>query len=221
LRPAEATGWVARHEPAGVAIDSPPRPNRGLLADSEYRARHAIDLRGWGANRRVCDWRLGIGGYYSTPGSREECQPWMLTGMNLFGRFEELGFRTDVGSGGSVFEIHPTYGFRSLVGSTSIGLRVRCARLAPKRRAGSLGHRQRLRLLATLLEQRWHAALHDRSERSLDWTDAMLGAVLAALRSEGGTRQVEAPGEEEGAIVLAASPLAGVAALLERAGQRR
>jgi hypothetical protein len=217
LNLAGAVEWVREKEPSTIAIDSPPRPNCGLLADGEYRAQYGIELRS-GANRRVCEWRLGIGGCYSTRARREDCQPWMSTGMDLFAMFGQQGFDLDSGAGGSIFEIHPTYGFRSLVGIEMDGLRVRCMKLAPKRTAGSLGHRQRLGLLTTLL-QRWQIQLCQRAESSLDWTDAILGAALAALRAEGGALSVDAPGHDEGAIVLAAAPLAGAEAVLQLAGE--
>jgi hypothetical protein len=218
LRPAEAVEWVEERVPIAIAIDSPARPNRGLLAHARYRARHGIELKS-GADRRVCEWRLGIGGCYSTRFCHGDCQPWMRTGMDLFAAFEELGFELDTGAGGSLFEIHPTYGFRSLVGIERHGLRVRCKKLAPKRPAGSLGHRQRLGLLAALL-RRWRVRLDPRAATSLDWTDAILGAALAALRAEGGTLSVDAPSHDEGAIVLAAFPLAGAEAVLRCAGER-
>jgi len=213
LRPAEAVEWIEESAPLAIAIDSPARLNRGLLARARYRARHEIELKS-GADRRVCEWRLGIGGCYSTRARLGDCQPWMRTGMDLFAAFEERGFDLDTGAGGSLFEIHPTYGFRSLVGIERRGLRVVwCRRLAPKRPAGSLGHLQRLGLLAALL-RRWRVRLDCRAATSLDWTDAILGAALAALRAEGGTLSVDAPGDAEGAIVLAAFPLPGAEAVL-------
>jgi hypothetical protein len=215
LRAAEAVEWVGRNEPLAIAIDSPSRPNRGLLANARYRARHEIELKS-GADRRVCEWRLGIGGCYSTRARRRDCQPWMRTGMKLFAAFAQQGFEIDTGAGGSLFEVHPTYGFRSLLGIEQDGLRVRCKRLAPKRRVGSLGHEQRLGLLAALL-RRWRVRLDPRAATSLDWTDAILGAALAALRAEGRTLSVDAPGENEGAVVLAALPLARAEAVLQRA----
>jgi hypothetical protein len=215
LRPADALEWVQSRKPLSIAIDSPSQPNRGLLADASYRDLHGIDLQARGADRRVCEWRLSIGGYYSTRARLWLCQEWMRTGMALFSKFAQRGYRIDRAAGGEVFEIHPTYGFRSLVGVTTSGLRVRCGWLAPKRRPGSLGHQQRLALLALLLE-RWHVPLDECARTSLDWTDAIIGAVLGVLRYEGATSQIDAPGAEEGAIVLAAQSPADV-----RRAQRR
>ena len=131
MGPTAAVEWVAQRRPVLIAIDAPPRVNGGFLADADYRARNGIDLRKGGANRRVCEWRLRIGGCYSTRSDINACQVWMHTGMRLYTRFERLGFTTDMGSGGSMFEIHPTYGFRSLVGFTTRGIEINCAPLAP------------------------------------------------------------------------------------------
>ncbi len=216
-----ALSWVMAHEPDAIAIDSPPRPNLGLLAEAGYITRHQIDLRGWSTDRRVCEWRLGIGGCYSTRGRPDACPAWMRTGMTLFAAFEQQQFQIDLGSGGEVFEIHPTFGFRSLVAiPIQNGLRVTCASLKRKRPVGSLGHRQRLELLAALL-RRWDVALDERARTSLDWTDAMLGAAFGALRANCRTLRIDAPGKEEGAIVLASAPLCEIPEILGRPEQGR
>jgi hypothetical protein len=222
----DAVRWVIGHSPSSVSIDSPPKPNLGLLEDEEYRRQHRIDLRGGGTDRRVTEWRLGIGGCYSTRRNPEACQPWMHTGMELYEAMEAAGYSLDLGAGGALFEIHPTYGFRSLIATHSEGLRVECDPdriLLPKLPTGSLGHAQRIRLLE-LLCSRWHVEVDRRAHASVDWTDAMLGAALGALRDDGGTLAVAAPNAREGAIVVASEPLTGavkalgsVAASTERA----
>jgi hypothetical protein len=219
LDPRTVVPWVDARMPEAIAIDASARPSRGLLADPAYRERHGIRLGRSGADRRVCEWRLGIGGCYSTRRSPHACAGWMRTGFDLFAAFEALGRRVDLGLGGDLVEVHPTYGFRSLLGACDEGLRVRCdpeRRLAPKSPRGSRGHLQRIALASALLRA-WSVDPRPHRPRlaaSLDWTDALLAACLAALRSEGRTRLVGDPGGIEGGIVLASEPLRGAARLV-------
>jgi hypothetical protein len=211
LAASDAVKWVLERQPVGIAIDSPPRPHLGLLRDNAYRQRNRIDLGGARPDKRVTEWRLGIGGCYSTRSRVEDCPPWMRTGMALFASLERGGYELDLGGGGTLFEIHPTYGFRSLLGMARDGLRIRTDPkrvLRPKLPVGSVGQRQRLAVLQLLCD-RWQVPLDVRATRSIDWLDAMLGAALVVLRHEGGTVAVGAPDADEGAIVIAAAPLDG------------
>lgn len=209
LSVSDAVGWILARTPRCVGIDSPPRPNAGLLRDPKYLTDHAIDLRSSGSDRRVAEWRLGIGGCYSTRGDAAACPAWMRTGMELFGALEKAGYPADVGAGGSAFEIHPTYGFRSLVGVETEGLRVRTdpdGLLRPKLPTGSTGHAQRLALLRLLCDG-YAVRVDARAISSIDWMDAMFGAALGMLRERGGTVAVGAPDALEGAITIPARPL--------------
>src|SRR4051794_39269126 len=73
---AEVLSWVAHKSPSAVAIDSPPGPNRQLLADPRRRSALGIEVEPRNVNRRVAEYRLGIGGYYSTPDSFEAAPGW-------------------------------------------------------------------------------------------------------------------------------------------------
>jgi hypothetical protein len=209
-----AIGWVRERAPSVIAIDAPPCPNKGLLADQGWCQRYGVDTKGSGRNRRVAEWRLGIGGCYSTRASLEQCPGWMRNGMALFEAFAANGYPIDLGRGGTVFEVHPTFGFRSLLGFRSESWRFFCdprRLLRPKQPARSVGHRQRLLLVETLLQQ-WGFDLSPHRPwiaSSLDWTDALLAAALGLLRADGQTVAVGDPEGVEGAIVVAnlATPL--------------
>ena len=207
-----AVAWLAERKPTSIAIDAPSMPNAGLLADPEYQKKHDIDLAESRRSKRVAEWRLGIGGCYATPATKAECPPWMQTGMDLFDGLKAIGFRLDLGGGGNLFEVHPTYGFKSAISIDQHGLRVRCdARrwLGPKLPRGSKGHHQRIGLLRRLLAPsiQWRDDLEARLMSSLDWTDALLAAALAMLRDSGGTLHVGDPECREGGITILREPI--------------
>jgi hypothetical protein len=54
--------WTCDPWTRQVCVDSPTAPNLRLLDSPEYRKLYGIDLQGTSANRRVSEWRLGIGG---------------------------------------------------------------------------------------------------------------------------------------------------------------
>ena len=113
----------------------------------------------------------------------------------------------DLDGTGSVFEVHPTYGFRSLLGVEHDAERVRCdpkRLLRPKAPRGAVGHAQRVEILRLLFERfgvTWTTALSEKLLSRLDWTDAAMCAALAVLRVQGATQGV---GDgTEGTIVIA------------------
>jgi hypothetical protein len=133
----------------------------------------------------------------------------MAMGMRCHSRVGDAMSATalDLAGTGKVFEVHPTYGFRSLLGVVDGGERVRCdpdRLLRPKAPRGSIGHIQRMRILRLLLEDLdvvWAPPLSEKVLSSLDWTDAAMSAVLAVLRARDATQGV---GEAtEGTIVIA------------------
>lgn len=206
----EATvAWVAQAGPQRIAIDSPPRPHRDLLGSATYRAQHGVQLGRGSPNRRVAEWRLGIGGCYATPGIEEAAPGWMRSGMRLYRAFTEAGYELNLGrSAAPLLEVHPTYGFRSLLSLDVEAGRVWCDRdglLRPKLPVGSIGHRQRVALLQRLLT-RWNVLLDSASVQrvcaSLDWADALLAACLAVLHLEGLTAVAGDAEGVEGGIQL-------------------
>jgi hypothetical protein len=201
--------WVTQAVPDRIAIDSPPGPNRGVLGSPVFQSRYGINRGRGGTNRRVAEWRLGIGGCYATPAVQEAAPAWMQAGMRLFRALSQAGYATNWGrSEAPVLEVHPTYGFRSLLTLEETDNRIRCdvaQVLRPKMPVGSLGHRQRIGLLGALLT-RWGVELDTESKHriggSLDWTDALLAACLGALHYEGQTLVAGDDGGLEGGIHL-------------------
>ena len=183
-----------RSDPQSVAIDAPPAHSKGLARVG---------------NRRVAEERLGIGGCYGTPRLGSPLPPWMAAGMRCHAAVSAALGEPSVNLTGSgkVFEVHPTYGFRSLLGVHDDADRVRCdpdALLHPKAPRGSTGHVQRVEILRLLLESfgvTWTPVLSEKLLSRIDWTDAAMSAVLAALRTRSATRAVG--NATEGTIVIA------------------
>jgi hypothetical protein len=201
--PTAVLDWCATSRPDGVAIDAPPAHSMGLA-----RA----------GNRRVAEERLGIGGCYGTPRLGSPLPPWMAAGMRCH---EAVGAalgesNLDLAGLGRVFEVHPTYGFRSLLGVDEDADRVTCdpdALLRPKAPRGSAGHVQRVEILRVLLEWfgvTWTRALSEKLLSRIDWTDAAVSAALAVLRARSATRGVG--NATEGTIVIANPAELGVTA---------
>jgi hypothetical protein len=192
--PALVLDWCTRKSPQSVAIDSPPAHSKGLAKIG---------------NRRVAEERLGIGGCYGTPRLGSPLPPWMAMGMRCHSRIGAAMSESalNLAGTGQVFEVHPTYAFRSLLGVVDDGERVRCdpeRLLRPKAPRGSIGHIQRVRILRLLLEDLDVVLAPPLSEKvlsSLDWTDAAMSAVLAVLRDRGATQGVG--DATEGTIIIA------------------
>ena len=203
----EVIGWVADRGAEAVGVDAPPGPNLGFLADPEKRQKLGITKPPKNTDRRVADYLLGIGGWYSTPSSEGAAQGWMRTGFQVYRELAgRTGLQIDRGDGGAIFEIHPTYGFRSLLGVEHNGDRLKCdphRLLRPKNPRGCRGHRQRVAMLIILLEhfgKTTDDCLKTRLEGSIDRTDALLGALLGFLRHRKQTISVGI--NPEGAIHL-------------------
>ena len=170
--------WCMRKSPQSVAIDSPPAHSKGLAKIG---------------NRRVAEERLGIGGCYGTPRLGSPLPRWMAMGMHCHSRVGDAmsAPALDLAGTGKVFEVHPTYGFRSLLGVVDDGERVRCdpeRLLRPKAPRGSIGHIQRVGILRLLLEDLgvvWTPTLSEKLLSSLDWTDAAISAVLGGSACPG------------------------------------
>jgi hypothetical protein len=192
--PAAALAWCAASGADSVAIDAPPAHSKGLAGVG---------------NRRVAEERLGIGGCYGTPRLGSPLPPWMAAGMRchaaVSAALQEPSL--DLTGSGRVFEVHPTYGFRSLLGVRQDADRVRCdpdTLLRPKAPRASIGHLQRVKILQLLLESfgvKWTPALSAKLLSRIDWTDAAIGAALAILRVRSATQGVG--DATEGTIVIA------------------
>jgi hypothetical protein len=192
--PTAVLDWCTKSTPQSVAIDAPPAHSKGLAKVG---------------SRRVAEERLGIGGCYGTPQLGSPLPPWMATGMRFHASVNVALGETviDLGGTGTVFEVHPTYGFRSLLGVDTDRERVRCdpdAFLRPKAPRGSVGHVQRVAVLRLLLERfgvTWTQEISEKLLSRLDWTDAAISAALAILRARDATLGIGDP--NEGVIVIA------------------
>jgi hypothetical protein len=203
----EVIGWVADRGSVAVGIDAPPGPNLGFLNDPGMRQALGITTTPENTDRRVAEYRLGIGGCYSTRSEEGAASGWMRTGFRVYSELERrTGLQIDRGTCGAIFEIHPTYGFRSLLGVERNGDRLRCdpcGLLRPKNPRGCPGHRQRIEMLASLLAHfgmTTDDSLKARLEGSVDRTDALLGALLGFLRDR--DRTISVGIYPEGAIHL-------------------
>jgi hypothetical protein len=192
--PTAVLDWCRKSEPQSIAIDAPPAHSKGLATVG---------------NRRVAEERLGIGGCYGTPRLGSTLPAWMAMGMSCHSTIGAAMGQpiVDLGGTGIVFEVHPTYGFRSLLGVENEAKRVRCdpeGLLRPKAPRGSVGHVQRVEILRLLFERfglTWTTALSEKLMSRLDWTDAAMCAALAVLRIQGATQGI---GDvTEGTIVIA------------------
>jgi hypothetical protein len=211
--PSAVLDWCAMGSADGVAIDAPPAHSKGLARVG---------------NRRVAEERLGIGGCYGTPRVGSTLPPWMAAGMRCHAAISvALGeAKIDLAGAGTVFEVHPTYGFRSLLGVHEDADRVRCdpeALLRPKAPRGSTGHVQRVEILRLLLGSfgvAWAPSLSEKLLSRIDWTDAAMGAALAVLRARGASQGVG--DATEGTIVIAnPAQLGGLACSIRDVVSRR
>jgi hypothetical protein len=158
---------------------------------------HRDDLRREESGREL---NQGSRGISSDPLERDARDP-----RDVFTR--DLEPSLDLTGSGRVFEVHPTYGFRSLLGVREDVDRVRCdpdALLSPKAPRASIGHLQRVKILQLLLGSfgvTWTPALSAKLLSRIDWTDAAIGAALAILRVRSATQSVG--DATEGTIVIA------------------
>lgn len=188
--PAEVCVWTSGLIPEAIGIDSP----SGTSLDK--------------AGRRDVERQLGIGGCYATPSSEEGMPPWMRQGLATYRSVATaLGASDSLHDGsGRLFETHPTYAFKSLLGVRDAEGRITCdpdRRLLPKRPRRKGGHAQRVQLLVRLAS---HFGISiephfDRLKSNIDDVDALLAAFMGLLRWKGLTRSVGNP--SEGTISIA------------------
>jgi hypothetical protein len=200
------TAWAIAQDPESVAIDSPPRHSLGTNT------------------RRACEAQLNIGGCYATPPAGVVPPGWMATGMQVH-HDVAAGLHAPLGLTGMdrVFEVHPTYGFKSAIDvlHRQNPTRVTCdpqRRLRPKSPPGSVGHLQRIELLreiVTSLSVSVDQATWSRLRASLDLTDAAMAACIGALRRRGETILVGDPAE---GVIVIVKPRALAAQALASAG---
>ena len=95
-----------------VAIDAPSAPNIGLMKNLKIRKELNLAENKW-QDLRVCEYLIGIGGYYWTRTRKKDCPKWMQKGFELYEFFQNLGFKLASSAlRGNLIEVFPTFAFR-------------------------------------------------------------------------------------------------------------
>ncbi len=112
--------FIAGQQSAVVAINSPRRPNQGLMADGAVRA--GLDPNpspGRWMNFRVAEYQLFQANLRipHTPARPGECPTWMQTGFSLYRKLAEFGFRDYKGENKTqmMLEVYPHAVFAALL----------------------------------------------------------------------------------------------------------
>ena len=90
------TAFVGGQQAAFVAINSPRRPNQGVMADPEVRDELSPKPRpGRWTGFRLAEYQLYQHNIRipRTPSKVENCQVWMRVGFNLYQRLQAMGFQ--------------------------------------------------------------------------------------------------------------------------------
>lgn len=193
----------------GGCIDGPPNPNTGQLAILlPVSTKH-------NTNRRYTEFKLSIGGCYSTraePPNPGATNFWMRSAFDLFQLLEgEFGWSINRGGqDGPLIETHPTYAFKALLGcNRNVVDGIERLRLDPnsslRRKHSSAGHQQRIELLTALcaeIDLGISDILFQKWNQQIDWVDAAICAFMSSWQ-QSGHHELESPGDSsEGAIFL-------------------
>jgi predicted nuclease with RNAse H fold len=116
----EVLAFAAGQSEALVAIDAPSGPNRGLMAQPEFRSRLSPALApGRWTNLRLAEYRLHQQGVSitRTPSTAEESPEWMRLGFELYHKLGEMGYRAypDEGAPRQWLEGHAEASFQVLL----------------------------------------------------------------------------------------------------------
>jgi predicted nuclease with RNAse H fold len=121
-RLADVLAAVSHYPEAVVAVDAPYGPNRGLMAQPEYRRRYGLspDGKTW-TNCKVCEYELRRRNIrlYLTPGEAQAAPTWMRLGFDLYAALQAEGFQTyapDLDAPRRLFEVHPHACYAALLG---------------------------------------------------------------------------------------------------------
>ena len=111
---------ISEHPRSVCAVDAPIGPNKGLMAEPEYRKRLGLepDHANY-ATFRVCEYELrrrGLGVYNTHP-NLERVAEWMKEGWQLYDKLRALGFTEHSRPGARrMFEVHPHACYTVLIG---------------------------------------------------------------------------------------------------------
>jgi hypothetical protein len=117
----DVLAFAAAQRQAIVGVCAPRRPNQGLMADEAVRqGLRPIPNPGRWMDFRLVEyllWQRNIR-IPRTPGSEEVCPRWMQNGFHIYGRLEELGYRTypDEQTERQYVEVYPHACYSALLG---------------------------------------------------------------------------------------------------------
>jgi len=119
----EITAFVGGQSAAFVAINSPRRPNQGLMKRDEIREKlKPVPRPGRWQGYRVAEYLLRQRNIQimRTCSDETKCQKWMQTGFDLYRRLESLGYRDYPSSGApsQTLEVYPHGAYTALLGRT-------------------------------------------------------------------------------------------------------
>lgn len=149
------------------------------------------DLRKNKNERRECERRFGIGGYYATPYYRKDAKPWMQAGFKLRDFLRKNGFK-------NLIEVHPTLIFKKIQ-NPRVKNRLLMSRRKPVSKSKAEGKTQRIEILRKFFDDK----VIERIGRNIDYIDALIGAYCAEQAYKGNAEKEGNP--EEGYIWVPAS----------------
>jgi len=115
----DVIAFLTEQKACVVAINSPPRPNHGLVRKNlEKQNLTRGQLRGSDMRQAECELREHGINVSPTPARIEACPAWMQMGFNLFRRLDEVGFKQYPAEKAPQqwLETHPHAAFCALLG---------------------------------------------------------------------------------------------------------
>lgn len=216
----EVLAYVGALEQAWVAVNSPPRPNRGVAkAAGARRALQPLRQAGRGAEMRLCEHLLRERGIpvSPTPASVAACPAWMQQGFVFHRRLEQLGYRPYPAREARVcLETHPQAAFVTMLGGALLSKSTLEGRLQRQLLLVEAG--VRLRDPMEFFEEiTRHRLLRGQLPYELvypaDQLDALVAAYVAWMAARRPAQVCAVGDPEEGQIVL---PVAELKAAYER-----
>ena len=158
---------LARLEVSAIAIDSPSQPAKGYTKNPELRVRLGLKPGQW-QDLRICEYLLGLGGYYWTRSRKALCPEWMQVGFALYKFLQKRGYiLASSQQKGNLIEVFPGYAYKFLS----------CPQKLEKKTSG-LGKKQREHILKRFIK----IPLIPLSPHSLD---AILSSLIARFYQTG------------------------------------
>ncbi len=106
---------LARLKVSAIAIDAPSQPAKGIIKKPWLRVRLGLKENKW-QDLRICEYLLGLGGFYWTRSQKDLCPEWMQVGFALYRFFQERGYRlASSEQKGNLIEVFPSYAYQFLL----------------------------------------------------------------------------------------------------------